>query len=87
MRINSVSCVKICVKSKTDQRSLFLTRKRELIFLKTLPSKGQFRGKKKILSESKFSTKVLVKELEKRLSESIGSAGFESNKDAIKAKI
>jgi hypothetical protein len=55
--------------------------------LKTLSSKGQSRGKKKILSESKFSTKDLIKELEKRLSESTGSAVFEGNKDGIKAKI
>jgi hypothetical protein len=43
--------------------------------------------RKKILPESKISTKDLVKELEKRLSESTDSAGFSGDKDAIKAKI
>jgi hypothetical protein len=50
-----------------------LTRKQELIFLKTLRSKEQSRGKEKILSESKISTKDLLQELEKRLSELIDS--------------
>jgi hypothetical protein len=39
------------------------------------------------LSESKVSTKDLVKELENRLFESTDNAEFAVDKDAIKAKI
>jgi hypothetical protein len=74
------------MKNKTDQRSLFLTRKLEIIFLKTLPSKEQSRGKKKIFSESKISTKDFVKELEKRLSESTDIDEFTRTKLVSKLK-
>jgi hypothetical protein len=49
MIIISASYVKICAKNETDQRSLFLTRKPELIFLKTLFQQRTIQRKEKDL--------------------------------------